>query len=164
MEGSTMSRNCCKDEAPARRAVSRWEGGTVFNAPPKSSIEKAVPRHVLKKMIERRGQLKSQGMLAFPNATLSVPLCVSRKAIHRKATTELGMIQAVMTSTSRALRAGPCQRRNVQASAKPSPICPMTADPSTYRTVTHSEFANAGSPSADVKLSSPITCGYAAWI
>src|SRR5664279_6117224 len=106
MEGSTMSRNCCQDEAPARRAVSRWEGGSVFNAPPKSSIEKAVPRQVLKTMIERSGQLKSQGMFAFPRAALSVPLWVSRKAIHRKATTELGTIQATMTSTSRALRAG----------------------------------------------------------
>jgi hypothetical protein len=47
MWGNTTSRNCCHVEAPASRAVSSCEGGTAPNAAENSSIEKAVPRHVL---------------------------------------------------------------------------------------------------------------------
>ena len=114
-----MSRICCQPEAPTSRAASSCEGGTVVNAPPKSNIEKAVPRQMLTTMIDRSGQLNSHGIAALPRSPLRVPCFVSRKAIHRNATTEPGMIQARITRISTALRSGPRQARRVQARMKP---------------------------------------------
>ena len=47
IDGSTTPVSCCRVDAPARRAVSRYDGGSELSAAPNSSIENAVPRHVL---------------------------------------------------------------------------------------------------------------------
>ena len=60
MCGNTTSRSCCQVDAPASRAVSRCDGGTLPSAAPKSSIENAVPRQVLKMMIDSIGCSSSQ--------------------------------------------------------------------------------------------------------
>ena len=52
IDGSTMPVSCCRVDAPARRAVSRYDGGSELIAAPNSSIEKAVPRQVLKTTID----------------------------------------------------------------------------------------------------------------
>ncbi len=61
IDGSTTPVSCCKVDAPARRAVSRYEGGSEAIAAPNSSIENAVPRHVLNTMIDSNGCSISHG-------------------------------------------------------------------------------------------------------
>ena len=69
-----------------------------------------------------------------------VPASRSSIAIHRNATTELGRIQASSTSVWASRLAQRGASRIAHASAKPRPFCPITAEPSTKMSVSHSEL------------------------
>ena len=99
MVGSTTSRSCCQDEAPAIRATSRCDFGTEVRAAEYSSTEKAVPRQMLKMTMAHIGWSSTQAWSVVPRMALSVPLRRSSKACQRNATTEPGRIQASRTST-----------------------------------------------------------------
>jgi hypothetical protein len=145
MVGRTTSRSCWKALAPARRAVSRCDGGTADSAAPYSSIEKAVPRQTLNTITASSGVSSSHSVLTPGSRAFRVPDWPSRNAIHRKATTEPGRIQATMTSTSTTARSGERQSRIVQARANPRQVWPTTAEPNTNSAVTSSELRNWGS-------------------
>ena len=114
-----------------------------MRAAPNSSIEKAVPRHVLATTIDSISWSISQRGLNGSNR-LSVPSS-SRNARHSRATTVPGMIQAKTMSSSSARRTQLCQLRKIHASVKPSTAWPMIAEPTTYPSVVRSDCQNCSS-------------------
>lgn len=81
---------------------------------------------------------------------LSVPPSRLRKATHRKATIELGRIQARSTSVSTTTLTTFGTERIDQAIRKPITVWPTIAEPKTNASVSTSEFRKAGSDSASV--------------
>jgi hypothetical protein len=73
MVGRTTSRSCWKALAPARRAVSRCDGGTADSAAPYSSIEKAVPRQTLNTITASSGVSSSHSVLTPGSRAFRVP-------------------------------------------------------------------------------------------
>ena len=118
IDGSTMPVSCCHVDAPARRAVSRYEGGSELSAAPNSNIEKAVPRHVLATTIDSSSWSISQRGLNGSRQVERAVLVEERPP--QTGDDGAGMIQAKTMSSSRARRTQLCQLRNIQASVKPS--------------------------------------------
>ena len=150
MWGKTTSRNRSQAPAPASLAASSCEGGTALRAAEKSSIENAVPRQVLKTMIEAIGYSSSQAVPGLCRIALSVPPPRLRKATHRKATMELGRIHARRTSVSTTTFTGVGTLRMDDAMRNPMTVCPTIAEPKTKTSVRTSERRNAGSATASV--------------
>lgn len=147
MRGNTASRSVCHVDAPASRAVSRCDGGTFPRAAPQSIIENAVPRHTLNTTTHAIGWSSSHAVPGVPSMALRVPPSRSRSAIHRNAMTEDGRIQASSTSPSTRRLTRPDRSRITHAIEKPSTVCPITADPRTNWSVSHSDRWKSPSPS-----------------
>jgi len=161
MEGSTTSLKICQFDAPANRAVCKNEGGTEASAALESNMENAVPRQILKTIMDNNGYSRNHSV-SIPRIVLSVPSGPLSMAIQRNVTTELGIIQARITTNSIALRYLGAKSRIVHAIKNPRRACPKTAEPRTNSTVTRMELRKSGSVKALVKFSRPTNCGEAA--
>ena len=171
---STCPRMCGKHDvaqlgqlpAPASRADSSCDGGTAARAAEKSSIENAVPRHVLNTMIEAIGCSSSQSVAGRAEHRVEGAAVAVEQATQRKATTELG--QDPGEQHQRLDDAAHHARRRCAGSTRgrsPSTFCPMIAEPKTNTRVSHSEWRKSGSVKAATVVVEPDELrGWRAWM
>ena len=86
---------------------------------------------MLNTMISSSGYWISQLNPGESSSTLSVPFRRSSIAIHRNEITDAGNSQANSTRVSTTARTAGAAPRSIQASANPSTVCPMIAEPKT---------------------------------
>src|SRR4051812_45156776 len=123
-------------------------------------MENAVPRHTLNTIRLDIGYCTNHAVAELPNSRLSVPPSRSSTATHRYATTVLGRIHDSSTNPSVTRRSHFRASRSVHARVNPRRFWPITADPSTNSSVSHSELPNSGSVSAPVRFAVPTSDGF----